>query len=114
MFSYGMAFDVENFDNLIEQTRRLRDLYESFKKDVLRDGDDSVPYFRLTLGTQVQKTPEGPKIHIELEHRAYVVATLKAQKEKIEKMLDGIDALASSAEKFEAEMNGVNSNVAPQ
>lgn len=114
MFCYGTTFDVEGIDELVEQTRQLRDLYESFKEDVLRDSDDSVPHFRLTLGAQVQKTPEGPKVHIELEHRAYIVATLKAQKEKIEKMLDGIDALASSAVKFEAEMNGVSSNAAPQ
>lgn len=114
MFCYGTMFDIEGIDDLIEQTRRLRDMYESFKKDVLRDNDDSVPHFSLTLGARVQKTPEGPKVHIEMEHRAYVVATLKEQKEKIERLLEGIDTLASAAAKFEAEMNGPNNSGAPQ
>ncbi|WP_297997868.1 hypothetical protein [uncultured Oscillibacter sp.] len=107
-------FDIEGIDDLIEQTRRLWDMYESFKKDVLRDNDDSVPHFSLTLGARVQKTPEGPKVHIEMEHLAYVVATLKEQKEKIERLLEGIDTLASAAAKFEAEMNGPNNSGAPQ
>lgn len=115
MFCYGTMFDVEGIDPLIEQTRSLRDLYESFKKDVLRDNDDTVPHFSLTLGAQMQKTPEGPKIHIVMEHRAYVEATLKAQKEKIEKLLAGIDALALSAAEFEDEMNArSNNNGVPQ
>ena len=62
MFCYGTMFDVEGMDDLIEQTRRLRDLHESFKKDVLRDNDDSVPHFSLTLGARMQKTPEAPKV----------------------------------------------------
>ena len=114
MFCYGTMFDVEGMDDLIEQTRRLRDLHESFKKDVLRDNDDSVPHFSLTLGARMQKTPEGPKVRIELEHRAYVEAALREQKDKIENLLDGIDTLALSAAKFEAEINGLNVTMNPQ
>ena len=39
---------------------------------------------------------------------------MREQKDKIEKLLDGIDTLALSAAKFEAEINGLNVTMNPQ
>lgn len=110
MFSYGLGFDIEGMDDLVEQTRRLRDMYDSLKRDFEQDADDSVPHFRVCLNAELRKTEDGPQIHVEVLHRANVAAALKDRKEKIEKLLDGLDELTKEAAKFEAEMNHPNNS----
>ena len=114
MFSYGLGFDIEGMDELVEQTRQLRDMYESLRRDFEQDSDDSAPHFRICLDTTIRKTEDGPQIHIDVLHRAIVVAALKNRKEKIEKLLNGIDELTKAAAKFEMEMNHPNNSAGPR
>lgn len=110
MISYGFGFNIEGIDDLVEQTKQLRDMYDSLKRDFEQDADDSAPHFRVCLDAAIRKTEEGPQIHIDVLHRAIVVSALRNRKEKIEKLLDGIDELTKAAAKFEMEMNHPNNS----
>lgn len=105
MFSYGLNFDIDDTDGLIEQTRYLRDIYDSLRQDFEQDNDDSIPQFNIYLRAEVRRTDNGPQMHFEVMNQAHVVAELRDRKEKIEKLLEGIEALALSARLLESEMN---------
>lgn len=114
MFSYGFGFDIEGMADLAEQTKQLRDIYDSLRRDFEQDVDDSVSHFRVCLDAKIRKTEDGPQIHIDVLHRAFVVSALRNRKEKIEKLLDGIDELTKAVAKFEAEMNQPNNSAGLQ
>lgn len=105
MFSFGISFDTEIFDDLNERIKRLRDMYSSLKRDFINDDDDSVPHFNLYLGSEILKTDVGPQLRVALRNKAHVVAVLKERKEKIEKLLAEIDELEIAASKLESEVN---------
>lgn len=108
MISYGMQFDIEGADELIEQTRLLRDLSDSLRHDFLSDNDENVPHFYIHLGAQVQQTENGPRIHFEMDNKLSVVATLNERKRKIEELLEGIDVLTQGCADLEKRINASN------
>ena len=111
MFSYGLGFNIDGMDDLVEQAKQLRDMYDSLRRDFEQDTDDSAPHFGICLDAAIRKSEDGPQIHIDVLHRAIVVTALKNRKEKIERLLNGIDELVKAAAKFEMEMNHPNSSV---
>jgi len=109
MVSFSLGFQIEGFSEIEEQIKSLTDVYGSLVRGFCPN-DSEVLRIGVDFHLGIQKTENGPKICLDVENQSRAVAFLTEQKEKIDKLLSGIDALAVTAAEMEQELNHPNSS----